>query len=83
MTNDQLLVDVLRAAGHEDAANLASKVLEPREPAPAAEQPADEQPAAPPPMAPPSLVGRANPEAEGAYLRHAMRRDLGRGGEAA
>jgi len=27
MTNDELLIDVLRAAGHADAAELASKVL--------------------------------------------------------
>ena len=81
--NDALLLDVLRAAGHEDAANLASKVLEAREPAPA-EEPAEEEPAAaPPPMTAPALVGPVNPAGEAEYFRRAMRRDLGRGGEEA
>lgn len=51
VNNDNLLLDVLRAAGHADAAELASKVL--AHGAPPAEKPSD---ADPPPPAGPSLM---------------------------
>ena len=69
--NDELLIDVLRAAGHEDAAELASKLMAPKQtPTPPENEPA-------PPCV--SLLGPTTPadvDAETRYIRHAMRRDL-------
>jgi hypothetical protein len=69
MTNDDLLIDVLRAAGHEDAASLAEKLLA--------------RPATPPdPPTPPAQPLRAlspeeaQREAEGQFLLAALKRDL-------
>ena len=64
MTNDELLIDVLRAAGHGDAAELASKVLSHGQ-------------AAKPPVAPaPPAAGGNNDDParrEGLMILNAMR----------
>ena len=73
--HDRLLIDVLHAAGHAGAAELASKVLEAREPASgkATSEPAQ-------PAAAPSLTrvpsNDAEQRAEGSYLLNAMKHDL-------
>jgi hypothetical protein len=90
--NDELLIDVLKAAGHEDAAALAAKMLEAREP-PAPPAP-PEEPATPEPQEPPqvptaggvSLLGASTlgaREAEGQYVLGRLKRDLRLDGEAA
>lgn len=82
MYND-LLIDVLKAAGHEDAAALAVKVLEAREPAPAEPQEAaaaePQEPVQPPMASGVSLFGAATVaarEAEGQYVLGKLKRDL-------
>ena len=73
--HDQLLLDVLRAAGHSNAAELASKVLEAREPA---STKATSEPAQP--AAAPSLTrvpsNDAEQRAEGSYVLNALKHDL-------
>ncbi len=74
-------LDVLRAAGHEDAAELLSKLPTP---APAAEVEAEQEPAAPEQEAPPQRTltpaeaYEAKRHAEGQALLDAMQRQLGR-----
>ena len=72
MTDDTLLIDVLRAAGHEDAADLATKLMARNTPAEPAE------PAAPVVPRPPQTEEELR-RAEGQSLLDAMRRDLGAG----
>ena len=79
--NDDLVIAVLRAAGHENAAELAAKVLERREPEP---EPAPEPEPEPEPVATgpvpvaPSPLGRPNPEGEAAFALAALHRDVPR-----
>lgn len=74
-------LDVLRAAGHEDAADLLSKLPTPA-PQPAAE--AEQEPAATEQEAPPQRTltpaeaSEAQRHAEGQALLAAMQRQLGR-----
>ena len=70
-SHDQLLIDVLKAAGHSGAAELASKVLEAREPASGK---ATSEPAQPAAARVPS--NDAEQRAEGSYLLNAMKHDL-------
>lgn len=76
--HDRLLIDVLNAAGHAGAAELAQRVLESREPASgkATSAPAPAQPAAAP-----SLMSAPTTEAErtaeGLHVITEMRRQLG------
>lgn len=85
MTDDKLLIDVLRAAGHEDAAELASKLLT-ANPAGGRSGEAD-APELPPARV--SLLGpqtAADVDAEGRYIADAMKRGLSSkwiGGDAA
>ena len=80
--HDRLLIDVLNAAGHSGAAELASKVLEAREPASGKATSEPAQPAAAPaqPAAAPSLIAAPSTEAEqraeGSFVLAAMKRDL-------
>ena len=67
MTNDALLIDVLRAAGHEDAANLAERLNAATGPA-AAQEPV----AAPTPTVPPTR--QEMDRAEGARILDALPR---------
>lgn len=66
--NDELLIDVLRAAGHERAAALAARVLEAREPQPEPEPEPEPEPVAP--SAAPAAPSLAD------HVLDAMRRDL-------
>ena len=73
MADDQLLVDVLRAAGHEDAADLASKLIA---------RDAQPETAKEPDAAPAKTFAsqeEADRYAEGQALLAAMQRDLGVG----
>lgn len=73
--HDRLLVDVLNAAGHAGAAELASMVLAAREPASGKATSEPTRPAAAPSLlAVPS--NEAEQKSEGAFLLDAMRRDL-------
>lgn len=69
MTDDTLLIDVLRAAGHEDAANLASKLLA-REATPAATE------ATATPATTALSPAEAERRAEGEFMLAAMKRDI-------
>ena len=68
--NDELLIDVLRAAGHEDAAELASKLMAPK--AAPAEDAAAVTPRAPSFLNPPAT--QADLEAESAYVLDGIKR---------
>jgi hypothetical protein len=75
--HDRLLIDVLNAAGHAGAAELAEKVLAARSPASGK---ATSEPAAAQPAAAPSLLAAPSTEAEqraeGSFVLAAMKRDL-------
>ena len=70
MTNDDLLIDVLRAAGHTEAADLAEKLQ-----ARTAEKP-EQEPESPADPATPAALSPAEAarQAEGAMMRDAFKR---------